>query len=306
MWNRASSIQRDALSHREVRYNGAVETESAVDTRVRTLSAWPTLCGWGFLPVAAVLGGAWAFAAPLEGDVWPVVLTALVLTLAGWLPFWRVVTRTPWAETFALWRTWKHEAPLPLWPYLQPGTPGAALHCALRQARAWWCELGRAALAAPLCMAALALGVSVLAALVLGRDALLLTLAMAAWTEIAVLWHEGRGDVGAAWAAGALVGLPWLLGASLRDTATLGPVLSALALTLLMAFYARPAPSAALGPLLGAGFLVWQGQFLAAGGVLLLALPGLLILLQRPSTATYRRVLTPWLLAIILLMAWVL
>jgi len=287
-----------------------VETESAVDIHVRTLPAWPTLYGWGFLPVAAVLGGAWAFAAPLEGDTLLAVLTALVLALAGWLPFWRAVTRTPWAETFASWRTWKREAALPLWPYLQPGTPGAALHRTLRQALAWWNEVGRAALGAALSMAALALGVSVLAALVLGRDALLLTLAMLAWTEIAVLWHEGRGDVGAAWAAGALVGLPWLLGASLGasadDTAMLRPALSALALTLLTAFCAHPGPSAALGPLLGAGFLVSQGQFLAAGGVLLLTLPGLLLLLQRPSMETYRRALTPWLLAIILLVAWAL
>lgn len=299
------------MSRREVGYNGAVETESAIDTRVRTLPAWPTLYGWGFLPVAAVLGGAWTFAAPLEGDIWLTVLTALVLALAGWLPFWRIVTRTSWAHTFALWRTWKREAALPFWPYLQPGTPGAALHRTLRQARAWWSEVGRAALAAPLCMAALALVVNLLAALVLGRDALLLTLAMIAWTEIAVLWHEGRGDVGAAWAAGALVGLPWLLGASLGVSSAgpagmLQPALSALALILLMAFYAHPAPTAVLGPLLGAGFLVWQRQFLAAGGVLLLALPGLLLLLQRPSMATYRRALTPWLLAIIFLMAWVL
>ncbi|MBN2390300.1 MAG: hypothetical protein JXR84_06240 [Anaerolineae bacterium] len=287
-----------------------VETESAVDTHTPTFPAWPTLYGWGFLPVAAVLGGAWAFAAPLKGDVLIATLTALVLALAGWLPSWRAVTRTPWTETFALWRTWEREVPLPLWPYLQPGTPGAALHRALRQARAWWSEVGRAALAAPLCMAVLALSVSVLTALVLGRDALILTLAMVAWTEIAVLWHEGRGDVGAAWAAGALVGLPWLLGASLSPsadtTATLQPVLSALALTLLVAFYAYPGPSAALGPLFGGGFLVWQGQFLAAGGVLLLALPGLLLLLQRPPTAMYRRALAPWLLAVILLMAGVL
>ncbi len=277
---------------------------------VRTAPAWPTLYGWGFLPVVAVLGGAWAFAAPLEGDVWLSVLMALVLALGGWLPFWRMVTRTPWAETFALWRTWKREASLPLWPYLQPGTPGAVLHRTLRQARAWWREVGRAALAAPLCMAALALAVGILAALVLGRDALLLTLVMMAWTEIAVLWHEGRGDVGATWAAGALVGLPWLLGASLgapaNPTGMLQPALSALALILLMAFYAHPGPSAALGPVWGAGFLIWQGQFLAAGGVLLLALPGLLLLLQRPSMTMYRRALTLWLVAMIFLMAWAL
>lgn len=294
------------MSRREVRYNGAVESEPAVERRAHRLSAWPTLYGWGLLPVAAVLGGAWAFAAPLERDVSSGVLAALVLALAGWLPFWRAVTRTPWAQPLALWRAWEQEAPLPLWPYLQPGTPGAALHRTLRQARAWWDEVGQGTLATPLWMAALALGVSVLAALVVGRSALLLTLALAAWTEIAVLWHEGRGDVGAVWAAGALVGLPWLLGASLGDAEILRPALSALALVLLMAFFAHPAPSAALGPVLGGGFLVWQGQFLAAGGVLLLALPGLMLLLQRPSAEMYRRILTPWLLAMILLTAWVL
>lgn len=287
-----------------------METESAVDTRAPTLLTWPTLYGWGFLPVAAVLGGAWVFAAPLKGDVLSAVLTALILALAGWLPFWRAVTRTSWADTFALWRTWKQEAPLPLWPYLQPGTPGAALHRALRQARAWWDDVGRVTLAAPLCMAVLALAISVLAALILGHNALLLTLAMVAWTEIAVLWHEGHGDVGAAWAAGALVGLPWLLGASLStsfgSTEMLRSISSALALTLLMAFYAYPAPSAALGPLLAAGFLIWQERFLAAGGLLLLTLPGLLLLLHHPPATMYRRALTPWLLAIIALMAWVL
>jgi hypothetical protein len=287
-----------------------VETESAPDRRTWVLPAWPTLYGWGVLPVAAVLGGAWAFAAPLAGDALIAALTALVLVLAGWLPFWRAMTRTSWAETFALWRAWEREAPLPAWPYLQPGTPGARLHRALRLARSWWDVVGRPALAAPLCMAALAFGVSVLAALILGRNALMLTLALVAWTEIAVLWHEGRGDVGAAWAAGALVGLPWLLGASLGaapDSAVaMSPVYSALALTLMMAFFAHSGPSAALGPLFGAGFLIWQGQFLAAGGLLLLTLPGLLLLLRQPSLPIYRRALTPWLLMIILLLAWVL
>ena len=186
----------DALRHREVRYNDAVETEPVVDLSTNERQSWPTLDGWGLLPVVAVIGGAWAFGAPLENGALTTALAALVLVLGGWLPFWRALTLTPWAESLALWRTWEREESLPRWPYLQPGTPGAALHRALQQARAWWRAVGQTALAAPLRAAALALVVSVLAAMIVGRDALLLTLFMVAWTEMAVLWRGGRGDVG--------------------------------------------------------------------------------------------------------------
>jgi hypothetical protein len=283
-----------------------VETEPVVDLSANKIPLWPTLDGWGLLPVVAVIGGAWAFGAPLKNGALTPSLAALILVLGGWLPFWRAVTLTPWAESLALWRTWEQEEDLPRWPYLQPGTPGAALHRALRQARSWWRAVGQTALAAPLRAAALALVVSMLAAMIVGRDALLLTLFMAAWTEMAVLWHGGRGDVGSVWTAGGLVGLPWLLGASLSGTALTQPALSALTLVVLVGFYAHPSPLAAVGPLLAACFLVWQGHFIATGSVLLLALPGWMALLYHPQVHVYRRTIAPWLLGMIAVIAWVL
>ena len=296
----------DALSRREVRYNDVVETELVVDLPTDQKSSRSTMDGWGWLPVVAVIGGAWAYGVALKHEALTPILAALVLVLGGWLPFWRALTLTPWAESLALWRTWDHEENLPRWPYLQPGTPGAALHRALRQARSWWHTVGRATLAAPLRAAALALVVSALTALIVGRDALLLTLFMTAWTEIAVLWHGGRGEVGAVWGAGGLVGLPWLLGASLGGTALTQPALSALTLVSLIGSYAHPSPLAASGPALAAGFLVWQGQYLAAGGILLLALPGWMALLYHPQVHVYRRTIAPWLIGMIVVMAWVL
>ena len=264
------------------------------------------MSGWMSLPVISVVGGAWAFGAPLEAGNLTTLVAALVLVLAGWSPLWRVLTMTQWSEPLALWRTWEREAPLPHWPYLQPETPGSAIYRMLGQARAWWHDVGRAALAVPLRSAALALLVSVLAGLILGRSALLLTLAMVAWAEMTALWHEGRGYAGSGWAAGALVGLPWFLGASLGTAEMLQPMISALALTLLMGLYAHPSPVAVGGPLIAAVFLIWQGHFVAVGPLLLLALPNLMLLLHRPPVQDYRRAVTPWLVAMIVLVAWVL
>ena len=72
----------------------------------------------------------------------------------------------------------------------------------------------------------------------------------------------------------------------------------------MMGFYAIPSPVAVIGPIVAAAFLVWQGHFIAAG-VGLLAVPPLLLLLHQPPQ-TYRRAVTPWLAAMIVLMAWAL
>jgi hypothetical protein len=294
------------LSHPQVRYNDAVETKPAANVPTTTVSPWPARDNWGLLPVVAVIGGMWAFtASPGSGDLTTLV-AALVTVLGGWTPLWHTSTTTLWSAPLASWRAWEREEPLPHWPYLQPDTPGAAIHGALRRARAWWREVGRDVLADPLRATALAWIVSVLAGLILGRTALLLTLVLTAWTEMAVLWHEGRGHVGTGWAAGALVGLPWLLGAALVATDIVLPVLSALALFTMMGFYAIPSPVAMVGPIIAALLLVWQGHFIAAGVLLVLALPPLMLLLYHPPKEDYRRAVIPWLATMIALMAWAL
>ena len=147
---------------------------------------------------------------------------------------------------------------------------------------------------------------SLLVSLTLGRVAVLLTFLFIAWTEMAVLWNEGLGQVGAPWKSVALIGLPWMLGAGLVESAPMFPVLTALALIALTSLYAHPSPLALLGPPLMAGFLIWQGHSMAAGVLMLLALPGWMLVPHYPSPEIYHRAVAPYLLAMLILLAGVL
>ena len=253
------------------------------------------------LPVAAFLGAMWAFSAPLEAL--STTALALALVLGGWAPLWRVITTTDWKTPLQQWRTWEEREPLPNWPYLQPGTPGAALHRALEHARAWWRDVGAGALAGPLRTALSALLLSVLLGAVLGRTALLLGALLLTCAELAALWREGEGSVGPGWDAVGWVGVPWLLGASLGGSISPVAGLSALAVTLLVGFQTTPRAWTAVGPLAASAFLLWQGQSVAIGGVLLLSFPGWLLLLDGVSPERYRRAVAPWLLLMLLLIA---
>lgn len=260
--------------------------------------------GWFLVPLAAVIGGAWATAKPLNGDTLPHLALAGGLALIAWAPLWRALTYTNWATPLRRWRQWESRAPLPQLPYVQPNTPGAAFTRALEHARAWWQAEGAAAFAAPLSSALLALVAGILLSLSLGRIALLLTLIQLAWAQLLAFWNEGRGRPGPFGEAVAAAGLPWLLGATLGEGAL--PLGGALAVIALFGFYAMPGLPALLGPLLAAGYLLLQGEPLATGALLLLALPGLLLLTQRLPAAQYRRAIAGWLIAMLLLMGWVL
>jgi hypothetical protein len=260
--------------------------------------------GWVLLPLMAAAGGAWAFAQPWTAAEVPVLLTMVALMLGGWHAFWRAVTRTDWATPLSRWRDWETEAPLKPWPYLQPGTPGAALHRQLRRARAWWRAVGREALHLPLRRAALAGVLSLLLGAVLGRTALLLTLAFLAVTELATLWHDGAGRVGSGWHGVALGALPWMLGASLGDRSVAMALPSSLAVLLLIGFYSAAGWQAVFGPLAAAAFLVMQGRAVAPGWLLLLAVPGGIVLARGADAERYHQAVGPWLLAMIGVLAW--
>lgn len=262
--------------------------------------------GWLLLPALAVLGGAWAFARPSLTGAVAKAAAALALVIGGWVPFWYAITRTRWSSPLQKWRGWTEVDPIPRWPYLQAQTPGAALRRRLGQARAWWRQVGRAALASPLQQGVLGVVVSLLLGLTLSREALLLSAVLLALAELATLWHAGEGEVGTLWEATALVGLPWLLGTTLPDGITGPAVLAALSLTLLVALYAHPTWLAALGPVVGLAFLTSQGHAMAAGWLVLLAIPGLMLLADDPAKPDYRRTVAPWVLAMIVLTAWVL
>lgn len=259
--------------------------------------------GWILLPLTAAVGGAWAFARPWESSDVPPLLTTVALMLGGWHAFWRAVTRTEWAPPLRRWRDWEAEAPLKRWPYLQPGTPGAALHQQLRRTRAWWLAVGRETLALPLRRAVLAGVLSLLLSAVLGRTALLLTLAFITVTELAALWHGGEGRVGAGWQGLALGMLPWLLGASLGGGLE-AAALSSMAVLLLVGFYSSAGWQAVFGPLAAAGCLALQGRAIAPGWLLLLAVPGGIVWARGADAERYHSVVGPWLLAMIGVLAW--
>lgn len=267
----------------------------------RSITSWLTGWAWKLLPIVSLLSGAWAFGAPLD-TLAPTAL-ALALVLGGWMPLWRAITTTDWKTPLQQWRTWKKREPLPTLPYLQPGTPGAALHRALEEARAWWRSVGAEALIAPLRIASLALMLNALLSLALGRTALLFSISLLTFAELATLWHEGKGYVGTGWEAIGRVGLPWLLGASLVGPITLTSWLVALVVTILVGLQATNRAWSIIGPLIASAFLLWQGYSFAVGGVLLLSFPGWLLLLDGIEPTRYRRAVAPWLLLMLLLIA---
>jgi hypothetical protein len=166
--------------------------------------------------------------------------------------------------------------------------------------------VGRTALAQPLRQAAVALFISLLLGAALGRFALLLSLGFAAWTELATLWNEGREVSDTIWAGVATAGFPWLLTANLAPNMTLSAAIAAVAVSLMVGLYAKRSWLALCGPAVAAIHLVWQGHSVATGWLLLLSLPGLMVLPHHPDADLHRRATGPWILAMIVLIAWVL
>jgi hypothetical protein len=269
------------------------------------VNARPIRAEWWMLPLWSALGGIWAFSRTALTESTTDVAIAIALVAGGWQPLWHIATHTVWNTALSRWKNWTQTLPVPAWPYVQPGTVGSILNQRVAQARSWWREVGRKTLTQPLSRGVLALLISLLLGAALGRVALLLTLGFMALAELAALWHEGSGQVGALWEAIALVGVPWLLGASLREEVVQG-ALPALVLTLAAALYAHNGWWSVLGPALGAAFLVWQGEAFTAGWLLLSALPGLIVLAQRPTDEAYRSVAGFSILAMVALMAAVL
>jgi hypothetical protein len=265
--------------------------------------------GYELLAIASVVGAAWAFGGldqqglSLERELLPALAAAAALVFGGWGQLWHALVETHWASTLAQWRGWQREVPLPHWPYLEAGTPGDALRHTLGQARAWWGDVGHKSLELPMRAVLLALAVILMMSLALGRVAMICSLLFCAWAELAALWHEGQGRVGPIWTAWARVGLPWLLGALVVESPLISALFSAWVLTLLFALHLQPSFIALLGPLVAAVYLILLGSAFAAGVVLLLAFPGLRLILHRPSENAYRRAVFPWLLAMLIIIA---
>ncbi len=227
----------------------------------------------------------------------------LALVLAGWFPLWEALTMTDWADAFAHWQHWTEEAKLPRLPYLREGSPGASLWHAVAAAYRWWPEEGRAMVGAPLRQFLLAFAVSLTLSAAMGDEVLLLTLLFVALAELAALWYDGRGVVGALWLSLGEAAMPWLLGATLGGAASSQALLSALAVAALGAAFLTPSLAAIVGVLLGAGWLLWEEHAIAAALLLLSAYPPLRFAAVPLPKAEHRRLALPWLWLALLILA---
>ncbi len=292
-------------THSHVEWYNASKMDNAQDKESTVAWINTTEIRWALLPIAAALGGAWAFKSADAPIINSTLLTMMALILGGWVPLWSIITRTNWVEPLNRWQHWPDADDLSPWPYLQEGTAGEALHRRLSQARNWWHSLGQPALAVPLHQSLLAFAVSLLLGFIIGRTALMLTLMYLACTQLAIMWSGGRREVGTGWMALTQVGLPWLLGTSLTSGIPTHAILTGIVLVVLVGFYTLTSTFALTGPFLAAIFLIWQGHTVTAGWLLLLSLPGFMKLAQLPTPVNYRKATLPWILSMVGLIAWV-
>ncbi len=172
-----------------------------VPARSRTLwlsPAWAVLCG---------LVASSAF-------VWTgrdVLIAALVVVIAdgAWATQWWGLVETDWRQLFANWNAIaveRSESSLAL-----RGSPADRSQHNLSRLRVWWQAGGREQGGTPLFSALAALALGVLLSAVVGGQALALTLAAFAVTQIALILRlHGRAID---WLHGFVaIGLPWLLG----------------------------------------------------------------------------------------------
>ncbi len=95
-------------------------------------------------------------------------------------------------------------------------------------------------------------------------------------------------------------------GCRLHRSRGYSPLISGLALALTIGLFAHRSWRALLGPALGAAYLILRGREMAAGWLLLLALPGFIVLTGRPSAESHRQAVGPWVIGMVALVAWVL
>ncbi len=266
--------------------------------------AWAALCG------AIASGGLdW------QDMDWPRLALLILLADVGWGVLWVALESTDWAAPLHRWRDWRSGEPIAKPPYTLPGSSGDRASRWLGQLRAWWRDDFWPACGLALSVAVVALLVTVVLGTLLGTDLLLLSAAALAVMQLGLAWTGGRGVAAPTWDAIIVVALPWLAGHIVsRGSFTLPSVGLALAFTL--AWGAAWQADARWGRWMGVGtqflaalLLVVLHSPLAAGGVLVLLVPQLVLLpwLQRGQPVSwYARYTRPWMMAAMMIAAWAL
>ncbi|OQY24934.1 MAG: hypothetical protein B6I34_03035 [Anaerolineaceae bacterium 4572_32.1] len=187
--------------------------DKGLNNRWIDLRLWPgrPLTGGG--PLWAALCGLIA-SGSLKADGSIALTVGFALFLAGpmWGTVWQAVAAADWFTPFSA-REWPASAPwVTLLPYTAPDSPSGRLAQVLGRIRVWWreCLWPRYGDAVVELLVALPLSLGV--ALVVGRAAVLLTVAVWALATLAQMVDRGAGAPPAALQAIMEGGLAWLLG----------------------------------------------------------------------------------------------
>ncbi|HEY75389.1 MAG TPA: hypothetical protein G4O00_04300 [Thermoflexia bacterium] len=261
--------------------------------------------GAWFLPPWAVLCGAIASSRlhPSLDDGVRLALSVLLVE-GGWGTLWSALGTTDWAALFEQWRGWVDSSPVPSIPYAQPGSPAERFTFWLSRLRSWWRKVLIPTAGPALGAAMVGSAVSLLVALALGPETLILTLGVLALMELALLSRRGQIPVSGGWDGVLRTGAPWLVGHLAFGSLTLTSVALAGAFSLAAAGADGQSRRAWIGgQALAALLLISLHQPLTATFLALLLIPQWL-LLARPalSNPAYQHAL-PWLAAAMLLAA---
>jgi hypothetical protein len=281
---------------------------------------WIDLCLWPGRPLAGG-GPLWAAlcgliaSGGLRLDASVALTAGFALFLAGplWGAVWQAVAATDWFASFSA-SEWAMSAPwVTLLPYTMPHSPAGRLADELGRARVWWRERVWPRHGASVAALAVVLPLSLGVAWIVGRPALVLTVAVWALATLALVVGRGAGRSPAELQAIVEGGLAWLLGHAVLGELTWPSVLLAAAFALsygasLALATSRHRPLTWLNGGQGAAIvlLVAEGQTLPAALATLLLLSQFYLqaYLHRDGDARwYLRRAQPFVMAVMLLAA---
>ncbi len=265
--------------------------------------AWASVCG-------VIAAGAFSWRGV---DLLRLALLILLVD-GGWGTLWTALGDTDWATPLQRWREWHTGAPIQTLPYTQPNTPSHLIAHWGGELISWWRAVLWPTCGRAISAITIALPLSVLLALLLGRDLLLLSLTALAVMQMGLAWEGGQGNVAPGWDGVISLTLPWMAGHAAFDALSLRSAVIAGLFTLVWSGAWRS--SSRRGRIMNVGgyllittALVMLQRPLAVGMLALIIVPQVTLLpwLRRDqSPRWYVRHTRPWLMTAMLIAAWAL
>lgn len=265
--------------------------------------AWASVCG-------VVAAGVFDW----QGTALLRLALLILLVDGGWGTLWAALGDTDWATPLERWRRWQAGDPFITLPYTLPDTPSQVVSNWAGEMICWWRESLWPTCGQAISAIVIALPLSILLAILLGRDLLLLSLTALAIMQLSLIQGGKRGNVASGWNAVISVTLPWMAGHAAFEALTLRSTVMASLFALVWSGAWRS--QSGWGRTMNVGgyvlimtFLIVLQDPLAVGMLSLVVIPQLTLLpwLKRDQPASwYVHHARPWLLAAMLIAAWAL